>query len=209
MGCVSQLLSLKALVIWFEQLWFCNLHAQIAHLLKSIIVQACSIIFLRSSFQWVVDRKKSDRNCLGHIWSGTKKFGLFWKHVGKHFSWSLEVIFLQTILKIHMEVIFPFQYGGHFPLNFFENSYGGHFPLGHFPMEVTFMALKYLPSELFLKPNLLYLLEETKPWFFGHGICSLWRLCQFLKKLKPYKCYQEVWKRKYFVRRILNFLVLL
>ena len=70
-----------------------------------------------------------------------KKFGLFWKHVGKHFSWSLEVIFLQTILKIHMEVIFPFQYGGHFPLNFFENSYGGHFPLGHFPMEVTFMAL--------------------------------------------------------------------
>ena len=61
------------------------LHAQIAHLLKSIIVQACSIIFLRSSFQWVVDRKKSDRNCLGHIWSGTKKFGLFWKHVGKYF----------------------------------------------------------------------------------------------------------------------------
>ena len=30
------------------------LHAQIAHLLKSIIVQACSIIFLRSSFQWGV-----------------------------------------------------------------------------------------------------------------------------------------------------------
>ena len=40
-----------------------------------------------------------------------------------------------------MEVIFRFQYGGHFPLNFFENSYGGHFLLGHFPMDVTFMAL--------------------------------------------------------------------
>ena len=38
---------------------FVILHAQIAHLLKSIIVQACSIIFLRSSFQWGVNSSKN------------------------------------------------------------------------------------------------------------------------------------------------------
>ena len=45
------------------------LHAQIAHLLKSIIVQACTIIFLKSSFQLGVYYTQD---------SFKKKFGWFW-----------------------------------------------------------------------------------------------------------------------------------
>ena len=49
------------------------LHAQIAHLLKSIIVQACTIIFLKSSFQLGVCNSMTIKNFKIRIKIGAEK----------------------------------------------------------------------------------------------------------------------------------------